>query len=263
MNLPSPSTLAKEFCIGVYVGTEVVTTIIPTVVVPQPSSSSTAPVLTPSSSPFTSAAPSTSSLISLTCPASFTSCPVSLGGGCCLSGRSCASDILCSPTGTASASAPVRPTSDVDVSTITTTENPSSSGTVSVCPTGFYMCSAYYRGDCCRVGRNCDSTSCPTSASTAVVVSNGVTIVAPTGASLNPGSAVNCATGWYSCAASLGGDCCPNGYACGTASCTATQSGGGSTGKEAPNSQGGRSGEPLGWVTLVLGVVSGLGMLLL
>lgn len=30
----------------------------------------------------------------------------------------------------------------------------------------------------------------------------------------------NCATGWTTCDPSLGGDCCPSGWACGTASCT-------------------------------------------
>lgn len=29
-----------------------------------------------------------------------------------------------------------------------------------------------------------------------------------------------CATGWSSCAPSLGGYCCPTGYECGTASCS-------------------------------------------
>ena len=30
-----------------------------------------------------------------------------------------------------------------------------------------------------------------------------------------------CASGWATCAASVGGNCCPEGWECGTASCTA------------------------------------------
>lgn len=30
----------------------------------------------------------------------------------------------------------------------------------------------------------------------------------------------NCAGGWSSCAASVGGNCCPSGWECGTASCS-------------------------------------------
>ncbi|KGO62256.1 Mitochondrial substrate/solute carrier [Penicillium expansum] len=47
-----------------------------------------------------------------------------------------------------------------------------------VCPTGFYACSAVYQGGCCRTGRDCDTTSCPTTSST-TMISDGVTIVAP------------------------------------------------------------------------------------
>jgi hypothetical protein len=48
-----------------------------------------------------------------------------------------------------------------------------------------------------------------------------VTIVVPIGsaATLSTPSG-NCASGWSSCAASLGGNCCPSGWQCGTASCT-------------------------------------------
>lgn len=31
----------------------------------------------------------------------------------------------------------------------------------------------------------------------------------------------NCASGWYSCAPSVNGGCCPSGYACGTSDCQA------------------------------------------
>lgn len=45
----------------------------------------------------------------------------------------------------------------------------------------------------------------------------------------------SCASGWMSCAASVGGGCCPTGYSCG-ASCIATVSGAGDTSKIAPES---------------------------
>ena len=73
------------------------------------------------------------------------------------------------------------------------------------------MCSAYYPTGCCRVGRDCATSSCPTTASTKVVVSNGITIIAPSGASFATTAAIQggtCPSGWYSCAASLGGNCC-------------------------------------------------------
>ena len=98
------------------------------------------------------------------------------------------------------------------------------------------------------MGRDCSSTSCPVSTSTVLVNSDGVTVLAPTGTGVSGASSVvagdatvtaasvagtstaaavragKCAQGWFSCAASGGGGCCPSGYACG-ASCTATVSG--------------------------------------
>ncbi|OGE47800.1 hypothetical protein PENARI_c037G07030 [Penicillium arizonense] len=72
-----------------------------------------------------------------------------------------------------------------------------------ICPTGFYACSAVYHGGCCRTGRNCDTTSCPTTSST-TMTSNGVTIVVPvttaTENSGGSGSGNRCANGWFSCA---------------------------------------------------------------
>ncbi|GAD96654.1 GPI anchored protein [Paecilomyces variotii No. 5] len=130
---------------------------------------------------------------------------------------------------------PARPTS---VSTITTQESSStteaSSSTTSttstpsgsVCPTGFYACSAVYHGGCCRTGRNCDTTSCPISSSS-TFTSDGRTIVVPAGtttgsaASGSNTGAARCASGWFSCADTAGGGCCPTGFACGT-SCMAT-----------------------------------------
>jgi len=46
-------------------------------------------------------------------------------------------------------------------------------------------------------------------------------VVVPVGsaAAVNSPTGV-CATGWSSCAASLGGNCCPTGFECGTASCS-------------------------------------------
>jgi hypothetical protein len=82
-----------------------------------------------------------------------------------------------------------------------------------LCPTGFYVCSAYYPSGCCRVGRDCQTTgTCVETKSTTVVNSNGVTIAAPTGAGFATtaaGRGGNCPNSWYSCAASVGGNCCP------------------------------------------------------
>ena len=44
-----------------------------------------------------------------------------------------------------------------------------------------------------------------------VPVGSAVMVTSPTG---------SCATGWSSCAPSAGGNCCPSGYGCGTASCS-------------------------------------------
>jgi hypothetical protein len=52
-----------------------------------------------------------------------------------------------------------------------------------------------------------------------VVNTNGVVVVAPTTT-----AAGSCPSAWYSCAANLGGNCCPNGYVCGE-QCTATADG--------------------------------------
>ncbi|KAF7953292.1 hypothetical protein EAE96_006503 [Botrytis aclada] len=120
-----------------------------------------------------------------------------------------------STTTSASGVVPVRPTGDSS----TTTTTASSTITQDTCPTGFYACSAHYQGGCCRTGRNCDTTSCPATSST-TIVSSGITVAVPVGSAATLTSATGaCATGWTSCAASLGGDCCPSGWACGTASC--------------------------------------------
>ena len=126
--------------------------------------------------------------------------------------------------------APVRPTSG-DASTSITTTAPTATVTPSQCPTGFYACSAYYHGGCCRIGRDCSETSCPAASSTLALSSNGVIVnnpAATTDAALGQGG---CALGWFTCGATGGGGCCPSGYACGE-SCTATgvNTGGGAIG---------------------------------
>ena len=189
------------------------------------SSSSSAPLPATSSShpspimiSSTSIRPTTS-----TCSTGFQSCPSSLGGGCCPTDRQCGS-VTCPPSSTTlpsstspsttpsitpSEAPPVRPTSNSP----SQTPSPAST-TPSACPQNFYACSAYYPGaGCCQVGRNCSSTSCPGRATTSILVSNGVTIAA------EPTTGV-CASQWNSCPASVGGGCCPSGYACGTQSCS-------------------------------------------
>ncbi|MCJ1465721.1 hypothetical protein MMC07_004340 [Pseudocyphellaria aurata] len=242
------------------------------VVVPAPSSPSSI-----SSSPTTSRAaassassstvsttPSSSALSTgIACSPGYRSCASSLGGGCCATDRACGSalcsvsttesSLLSSTTG-ASFNIPVRPTSDA-AATITST-----SANSNVCPTGFYQCSAYYHGGCCRVGRDCSLTSCPTVAATTVVDTDGVIIVAPTGSGIGPpGPALgtgSCADGWSTCAASDGGGCCLSGYACGQ-SCTATATGISATAsvetKMATNGSKGLSlGCGWGWGVLIL-----------
>ena len=116
---------------------------------------------------------------------------------------------------TATGVAPARPTGSTSISAAPTVTDSSGS-----CPTGFYACEAYYAGGCCRTGRNCDTTSCPATSST-TIISSGVTVVVPVGAAATlatPSGA--CASGWSTCAASVGGNCCPSGWQCGTASCT-------------------------------------------
>lgn len=216
------------------------------VIVPQPSSPPP-PSSTPPPETSTSAPP-------LTCSSGFQSCPASQGGGCCPSDASCDS-VFCSPP-TASAAPPVRPTSEPPATTAPPDITDQSDD---VCPTGFYMCSAYYRGGCCRVGRACDSTSCPDPATATIVNSNGITIAAPSG-SLSPVSRA-CASGWYSCAASQGGDCCPTGYNCGEVACTAKESGGGEIAKEAPSLGVGPAVSF--WLLISVGAVAGIGMIVL
>ncbi|KAL2355712.1 hypothetical protein BJ546DRAFT_840197 [Cryomyces antarcticus] len=208
----------------------------------------------------------------LTCSPGFNSCAASLGGGCCATDRACGA-MNCpplstsSPTSTDTAAAPFRPTSGTEttpVATMTTTTSTATfaATTGTACPTGFYMCSAYYLGGCCRVGRDCNTTSCPPASTTTIVVSNAVTVVAPPGASVgsstDAGTVRSCANGWSSCAAAQGGGCCPSGYGCG-ASCTAT-AGGQNVGKIAPSTA---STHVVGWGFLAMGIAMGVGMVVL
>ncbi|KZF25567.1 hypothetical protein L228DRAFT_236648 [Xylona heveae TC161] len=275
-------------CLGsgcAYVGTTTVVTTItntirtiatPTILSSAGSSSSS---LFPSSSSSPSSAsfsttPSPSqpplSQTPLTCSTGYKSCPATLGGGCCPSSRECgfaecpasSTSPASSSSAAASAGPPIRPTTVSTSASTSASPSPSSSPTISVCPTGFYMCSAYYLGGCCRVDRNCDTASCPPRSSTTDVNTHGVTVVAPASATTEPSSpssedkqstsAVSssssssrstntptkpssssspasvsksqqgtCASGWFKCASTDGGGCCPSGYACGAA-CTAT-----------------------------------------
>lgn len=223
-----------------------------------------------------------------TCSPGWFTCPASLGGGCCQSGLQCALGVFCPTSSTTllpssgsgastssassassasgvSPSAPVRPTSG-NSNPVTTTPTPSSSiPSVSLCPTGFYVCSAYYPSGCCRVGRDCHTTgSCVEVASTVVVGSGGVTVAAPSGAGFATTAAAqrgSCPSGWYSCAASLGGNCCLNGYSCG-AECTATGTAGQTqvAGKVAPSAATRTGAAVWVWSTLLIGVVVGVGM---
>ena len=176
----------------------------------------------------------------LICSSGFRSCPASLGGGCCPSTRACARDYCPALSSTAPFGAPVRPTSGNGEPNTLVPTTVTSSGTAIGCPTGFYACSAYYEGGCCQIGRDCAKTSCPTAASTLLVNSTGLTIVAPTGSGITaPPRPMTgtCANGWSTCPASESGGCCPSGFACGTATCTATVSGAGNAeiGKVAPS----------------------------
>lgn len=185
------------------------------------------------------------------CQQGYMSCPASMGGGCCIPGYECVSggcanvftvtitlgSTVIVSTGTRTVppettqssrssigssrttqstgglTPPARPTS---LSTATTSQ---SSQAGSICPTGFYACSAYYEGGCCRTGRDCDTTSCPAKVSS-TITSDGRTIVVPAQTTTATSGTGRCASGWFSCADTVGGGCCPTGYACGS-SCTA------------------------------------------
>ncbi|KAJ5281259.1 hypothetical protein N7478_006631 [Penicillium angulare] len=194
------------------------------------------------------------------CPNPWTTCSEALGGGCCIPGYQCVPggcafvSVITVTIGTTttlstktystvpqtipkSSVSSVSSVSSQSTSDTATTGNlvpparPTGLSTsthtatsrVSICPTGFYACSAVYHGGCCQTGRDCDTTSCPTTRST-TFTSDGVTIVEPvTTGSGDSGDTGKCATGWFSCADTVGGGCCPSGFICGQ-SCTAGSS---------------------------------------
>lgn len=145
------------------------------------------------------------------------------------------------------------------------------------------MCSAVYRGDCCRVGRDCDTTSCPPTAYTTILASDSATVVVPYTSTTVVGSDAtvtragsddndedgddaeaaesqgNCAAQWYQCGASEGGGCCPRGYVCGDV-CTATDADVADIEKSEPS---GAEVVRWAWGLLGLGVAAGVGMMVL
>ncbi|ROT37688.1 hypothetical protein SODALDRAFT_340862 [Sodiomyces alkalinus F11] len=122
-------------------------------------------------------------------------------------------------TSNSAAIPPFRPTSTESETTETTT-----AGTPGdYCPTGFYACLARDGGGCCRTGRDCGTTDCPSTPLT-TIVTDGATVVVPitdvpTGSEQTTES---CASGWFLCGQDAGpvAGCCPSGYSCGTASCS-------------------------------------------
>ncbi|KAF1942369.1 hypothetical protein EJ02DRAFT_375947 [Clathrospora elynae] len=202
---------------------------------PPPQPSSTAVVTAPTSPSTPTSKPTSTSASQYTCSTGWFTCAASLGGGCCMNGRTCATGASClgdEPSSTQAPSAPVRPTSG----SASTTQ--SSAPSNDVCPQGFYVCSAYYPSGCCRVGRDCQTTGSCVLPTATIVNTNGVVVVAPTGADAATTAAPqggSCPSAWFSCAANRGGNCCPNGYECGE-QCTATASGqSGVQGKVAPS----------------------------
>ncbi|KFY26214.1 hypothetical protein V493_04224, partial [Pseudogymnoascus sp. VKM F-4281 (FW-2241)] len=137
-------------------------------------------------------------------------CPQSLGGACCVAGFECF-DVGCvstvvvtsirtvDPVPPTPTTTSLPPTTTPSTARVTTTEGPlppvrgtGDSSTVAppmtsltsdaaACPTGFYACSAYFPGaGCCRVGRDCAQTFCPTTPSV-TVINGAVTVAVPEG----------------------------------------------------------------------------------
>ncbi|ODH38193.1 hypothetical protein ACO22_02524 [Paracoccidioides brasiliensis] len=187
------------------------------------------------------------------CPKGFRECRDYPGGGCCIPGYSCVDQgcIYISTTIITAIPPPLSPPPPSPLSPYPTTTNPidppyrrTSNPTTTIttipsqlltnatpetpiiagCPTGFYACSAVHHGGCCRIGLDCNPTSCPEISSATIVDANGFTVVVPVDATYSSGGARarRCAGGWTSCAASAGGGCCPDGFVCGHVSCTAS-----------------------------------------
>ncbi|PGH02211.1 hypothetical protein GX51_04785 [Blastomyces parvus] len=205
------------------------------------------------------------------CANGYSPCPDNPGGGCCIPGYSCVDQgcIYIStttitatpapPTSTEPMNPPARPTSN-PITTITAYPPTTPTPTITGCPMGFYACSAIYQGGCCRIGRDCNPTSCPRISSTTIVDDNGVTLVIP----VDPSASVTfpggddgrrrCAGGWTSCAASAGGGCCPDGFVCEQVRCTISAEGLGTAvvGKMAPDNTAGKGVVGGGWVYVMM-----------
>jgi hypothetical protein len=93
------------------------------------------------------------------------------------------------------------------------------------------------------------------------MTSNGVTIVAPvaTTAEDSGGSegGNRCANGWFSCADTVGGGCCPTGFACG-GSCTATDTASATTVAKEQATNGAGTGRGMSRVMLGVSILGGL-----
>ena len=238
---------ATEVTEGAELATETRSGKVVTVIVPSVDLSFQTVTATPSGSTTTETVVS----MAATCESGFFSCPVSLGGGCCANGQICQSESRCGDETETAAEAPILVATDRDTTAYSTTTRAPASTPSAGCPTGYYMCSARYLGGCCRVGRDCQTTSCPPGATTTIVDGNDRVIAATSATG-------NCANGWSSCGPDGNGGCCPSGYNCGISSCSA--SGQRDTAKMAPN-----AGNPIlwAWSFIVLGLVTAVGMVLL
>lgn len=78
-----------------------------------------------------------------------------------------------------------------------------------------------------------------------VPVGPAATVAVPTG---------QCASGWQTCAPEVGGNCCPSGYQCGTASCSLVQASQTAVaGKNSPSSGG--SVVEVGGMSMLTGIL--------
>ncbi|RDL39099.1 uncharacterized protein BP5553_03439 [Venustampulla echinocandica] len=153
-NSPCPANLGGGCCIPNYECEGVGCVFNSTVVVPQPpttTASSSAEI--PTSTTSSAIPPPTSATTTASSSPSLPNTP----------GTSTALSTASTDTGVA----PVRPTSGTS---ITSTSSLAATPTDTLCPTGFYACSAYYQGGCCRVGRNCEKISCPATSSTTISI---------------------------------------------------------------------------------------------
>jgi hypothetical protein len=120
------------------------------------------------------------------------------------------------------ANVPYRPTvtsADTTPSSAQTTDDATQTG----CPAGYYGCLARHGGGCCQTDRDCNTYSCPPTAYT-TIADGGITVAVPKSDVPDAASTATCAGGWFLCGDDAGpvAGCCPSGYECGTASCTAS-----------------------------------------